>query len=214
MFAIGVAGFGVASLVCAAAPSVGLLVAARALQGGFGALLVPSSLAIITTAFTGPERAAAIGSWTAGTSAAIAVGPPLGGFLVDAFSWRVIFALNVPLVLACFALVVRAVPEWPGSGARRIDVPGVVLCVLGLAGPVYALIEQPALGWSDPRVWATLVGGLGACAAFVAYERGAPDPMLPLSIFRTRNFTVGNLVTLVVYAGLGGRPTSRPSAPA
>jgi EmrB/QacA subfamily drug resistance transporter len=203
IFAIGVAGFGAASLVCAAAPSVALLVAARALQGGFGALLVPSSLAIITTVFTGPERAAAIGSWTAGTSAAIAVGPPLGGFLVDAFSWRVIFALNVPLVLVCFALVVRAVPECPGSGVRRIDVPGVVLCVLGLAGPVYALIEQPALGWSDPRVWAALVGGVGAGAAFVAYERVAPDPMLPPSIFRTRNFAVGNLVTLVVYAGLG-----------
>jgi EmrB/QacA subfamily drug resistance transporter len=203
IFAIGVAGFGAASLVCAAAPSVALLVAARALQGGFGALLVPSSLAIITTVFTGPERAAAIGSWTAGTSAAIAVGPPLGGFLVDAFSWRVIFALNVPLVLVCFALIVRAVPECPGSGARRIDVPGVVLCVLALAGPVYALVEQPALGWSDPRVWAALVGGLGAGAAFVAYERVAPDPMLPPSIFRTRNFAVGNLVTLVVYAGLG-----------
>jgi EmrB/QacA subfamily drug resistance transporter len=190
IFAVGVAGFGAASLVCAAAPSVGLLVAARALQGAFGALLVPSSLAIITNVFTGPDRAAAIGSWTA------------GGFLVDAFSWRVIFALNVPLVLVCLTLIVRAVPECPGSRARRIDVPGVVLCVLGLAGPVYALIEQPALGWSDPRVWAVLVGGIGACVAFVAYERVAPDPMLPPSIFRTRNFAVGNLVTLVVYAGL------------
>jgi EmrB/QacA subfamily drug resistance transporter len=202
IFAIGVAGFGAASLVCAAAPSVGLLVAARALQGAFGALLVPSSLAIITNVFRGPDRAAAIGSWTAGTSGAIAVGPPLGGFLVDAFSWRVIFALNVPLVLVCLTLIVRAVPECPGSRARRIGLPGVVLCVLGLAAPVYALIEQPALGWSDPRVWAALAGGIGACVALVAYERVAPDPMLPPSIFRTRNFAVGNLVTLVVYAGL------------
>jgi EmrB/QacA subfamily drug resistance transporter len=203
IFAIGVAGFGAASLVCAAAPSVAVLIAARALQGAFGALLVPSSLAIIAAVFTGAERTAAIGSWTAGTAAAVAIGPPLGGLLVDTLSWRVIFALNGPLVLVCLAFIVRAVPECPGSGGRRIDVPGVVLCVLGLAGPVYALIQQPAFGWSDPRVWVALVGGLGACAAFVAYERVAPDPMLPPSIFRTRNFAVGNLVTLVVYAGLG-----------
>ncbi|MEA2148690.1 MAG: hypothetical protein QOD69_520 [Solirubrobacteraceae bacterium] len=203
IFAIGVAGFGAASLVCAAAPSVEVLVGARALQGAFGALLVPSSLAIVTAVFTGPERAAAIGSWTAGTSAAVAFGPPLGGLLVDTISWRVIFAINVPLVLVCLLLIARAVPEIPGSGRRRIDVPGVVLCVLGLAGPVYALIRQPDLGWSDPVVWGTFVAGLGACAAFVAYERVAPDPMLPPAIFRTRNFAVGNLVTLVVYAGLG-----------
>lgn len=203
IFAIGVGGFGAASLVCAVAPSIGVLIAARALQGGFGALLVPSSLAIITAVFSGPERAAAIGSWTGGTAAAVALGPPLGGLLVDALSWRVIFAINVPLVLVCLVLIARAVPEIPGSGSRRIDVPGVVLCVVGLAGPIYALIEQPELGWSDPRVWAPLVGGLGACAAFVAYERVAPAPMLPPAIFRTRNFAVGNLVTFVVYAGLG-----------
>jgi EmrB/QacA subfamily drug resistance transporter len=203
IFAIGVSGFGAASLVCAAAPSVEVLIAARALQGAFGALLVPSSLAIITAVFTGAERAAAIGSWTAGTAAAVAIGPPLGGLIVDALSWRVIFALNGPFVLVCLAFIVRAVPECPGSGTRRIDGPGAVLCVLGLAGPVYALIRQPELGWSDPRVWIALVGGFGACAAFVAYERVAPDPMLPPSIFRRRNFAVGNLVTLVVYAGLG-----------
>jgi EmrB/QacA subfamily drug resistance transporter len=203
IFAIGVGGFGAASLVCAAARSIEVLIAARALQGAFGALLVPSSLAIITAVFSGPERAAAIGSWTAGTAAAVAFGPPLGGLLVDVFSWRVIFALNAPLVLVCLALIVRAVPDLRRAAGRRIDVPGAVLCVLGLAGPVYALIQQPTLGWADPRVWAALVAGLGACAAFVAYERVAPDPMLPPSIFRTRNFAVGNVVTLLVYAGLG-----------
>jgi EmrB/QacA subfamily drug resistance transporter len=203
IFAIGVAGFGAASLICAVAPSVGLLIVARALQGAFGALLVPSSLAIITSVFGPLERPAAIGSWTAGTSAAIAVGPPLGGLLVDALSWRVIFAMNVPLVLVCLWLIARAVPECPGDGAHRIDVPGALLCVLGLAGPVYALIEQPRLGWSDPAVWIPLLAGIGACGAFVAYERRAPDPMLPLSVFRSRNFAIGNLVTFVVYAGLG-----------
>lgn len=203
IFAIGVAGFGAASLVCAIAPSIGVLIAARALQGAFGALLVPSSLAIITTVYGPGERAAAIGSWTAGTSAAIAVGPPLGGFLVDALSWRVIFAMNVPLVLACLWLIVRAVPESPGDGAHRIDVLGALLCALGLAGPVYALIQQPTLGWSDPEVWVAGLAGLGAFGAFFAYERIARDPMMPLSIFRSRNFAVGNIVTFAAYAGLG-----------
>jgi EmrB/QacA subfamily drug resistance transporter len=203
IFAIGTAGFGAASLICAVAPTIEVLVAARALQGAFGALLVPSSLAIITSVFGPDERAAAIGSWTAGTSAAIALGPPLGGLLVDALSWRVIFAMNVPLVLLCLWLIARHVPECPGDRTHRIDVPGAVLCALGLAGPVYALVQQPLLGWSDPEVWAPLVGGVGAFAAFVAYERRAPDPMLPPAIFRSRNFAVGNLVTFVVYGGLG-----------
>jgi EmrB/QacA subfamily drug resistance transporter len=203
IFAIGVAGFGVASLICAVAPSVEVLIGARALQGGFGALLVPSSLAIITTVYGPGERAAAIGSWTAGTSAAIAFGPPLGGLLVDALSWRVVFAMNIPLVLGCLWLIANAVPECAGEHKRPIDVPGAVLSLLGLAGPTYALIQQPLVGWSDPSVWMPLVGGIGALAAFVAYERRAPSPMLPPSIFASRNFTVGNIVTLSAYAGLG-----------
>jgi len=203
IFAIGVAGFGAASLACAVAPSIEVLIAARALQGAFGALLVPSSLAIITTVYPPGERAAAIGSWTAGTSAAIAVGPPLGGLLVDAISWRVIFAMNVPLVLVCLRLTARAMPACPGDGRHRIDLPGAALCVLGLAGPTYALIQQPLVGWSDPTVYVPLLGGIGALGAFVAYERRAPDPMLPPSIFASRNFAVGNIVTLTTYAGLG-----------
>jgi EmrB/QacA subfamily drug resistance transporter len=203
IFAVGVAGFGAASLACAAAPSIGVLIGARALQGAAGALLVPSSLAIITAVFSGAERARAIGSWTAGTAAAVALGPPLGGLLVDAVSWRMIFAINVPLVALCLVFIAKAVPEIHGNSGRRIDVPGVVLAVAGLAGPVFALTRQPVLGWGDPAVWLPLVAGLGACAAFVAYERAAPDPMLPPSIFAARNFAVGNVVTLAVYAGLG-----------
>ncbi len=203
IFAIGVAGFGASSLICAAAPSVEVLIASRALQGAFGALLVPSSLAIITEVFGPEERPAAIGSWTAGTSAAIAVGPPLGGLLVDALSWRVIFAMNVPLVLACLWLIRRAVPECPGDRSHRVDVPGAVLCALGLAGPVYALIRQPELGWSDQAVQMPLLGGIGAFIAFLLYERRASDPMLPVGIFASRNFAIGNLVTFIVYAGLG-----------
>jgi EmrB/QacA subfamily drug resistance transporter len=203
IFAIGVAGFGTASLLCAVAPSIAILIAARALQGAFGALLVPNSLAIITTVFKADERPAAIGSWTAGTSAAIAVGPPLGGLLVDVFSWRVIFALNVPLVLVCLSLIRRAVAECPGEGRQRIDVPGTLLCVLGLAGPTWALIQGPQLGWSNPDVWIPMFGGIGALIAFLAYERIAPYPMLAPAIFRSRNFAVGNAVTFATYAGLG-----------
>ena len=203
IFAIGVAAFGAASLLCAAAPSVEILIAARALQGASGALLVPSSLAIITAVFGPDERPAAIGSWTAGTSAAIAVGPPLGGLLVDVFSWRVIFALNVPLVLVCLWLIRRAVAECPGEGRHRIDIPGALLCVIGLGGPTWALIQGPQLGWSDPDVWIPLFGGIGALIAFFTYERMAPDPMLPPSIFASRNFAVGNAVTFATYAGLG-----------
>ena len=203
IFAIGVAGFGAASLACALAPSIGVLVGARALQGGFGALLVPSSLALITAVFGPDERPAAIGSWTAGTSAAVALGPPLGGLVVDVISWRVVFALNVPLVLVCLWLIATAVPECPGAGRRRIDVPGALLCIVALAGPTYALIEQPTHGWSDPRIWVPLVAGIGAFAAFVAYERRAPDPMLRPALFKSRNFAVGNIVTFAVYAGLG-----------
>lgn len=203
IFSIGVAGFGATSLACAIAPSVAVLIAARALQGAFGALLVPSSLAIITSVFGPDERPAAIGTWTAGTSAAIAIGPPIGGLLVDAVSWRAIFAMNVPLVLVCLWLIARAVPECPGDRTHRVDVPGAALCALGLAGPVYALIQQPTLGWSDPEVWVPLLAGIGAFGAFVAYEHRTPDPMLPLAIFRSRNFSVGNTVTFAVYAGLG-----------
>jgi len=202
IFAIGTTGFGAASLACAVAPAVEVLIAGRALQGAFAALLVPSSLAIITDVFGRTERAAAIGSWTAGTSAAIALGPPLGGLLVDLLSWRAIFAMNVPLVLVCLWLIRRAVPEFPGEGRRRIDIPGAMLCALGLAGSTYALIQQPLLGWSDPQVFVALLAGLGALAAFFAYERVAPHPVLPPSIFASRNFAIGNLVTFTVYAGL------------
>ncbi|HEX6389300.1 MAG TPA: MFS transporter, partial [Solirubrobacteraceae bacterium] len=203
IFAIGTAGFGAASLICAIAPSVELLIGARALQGAFGALLVPSSLAIITTVFGPGERAAAIGSWTAGTSAAIAVGPPLGGLLVDVLSWRVIFAINVPLVLVCLWLIARAVPECPGDGRHRIDVPGATLCALGLAAMTFGLIEQPLHGWGDPMVALPLAAGALMFAGFVAWEARSPHPMLPLSLFRRRNFAIGNVETFSMYAGLG-----------
>jgi EmrB/QacA subfamily drug resistance transporter len=203
VFAVGVAAFGVTSLLCAVAPSTTLLIIARALQGVAGALLVPSSLAIITATFPHEQRAAAIGSWTAWTSAAIAVGPVLGGALVDAGSWRIVFAINVPLVLATLYLIHRAVPQLPGRDDEHIDYPGALLCALGLGGPVYALIEQQSRGWSDPLVLVPLVGGVLLFGLFLQRERHCPNPMVPLDLFRTRNFAVGNLATLLVYGGLG-----------
>ena len=202
IFALGVAGFGVTSLLCAVAPTMWFLIGARALQGAAGALLTPSSLAVIIGAFSKSERGAAIGSWTAWGGIAAIVGPLAGGTIVDHVSWRWIFAVNVPLVAVNLVLIYAAVPATGRKTDRRVDVVGAALCVLGLAGSVFALIEQPRHGWGSPLIVLTLVGGVAALAAFLLYERRAREPMLELSLFRRRNFSVGNLETLTMYAGL------------
>ena len=203
IFLLGVAGFGITSLLCAIAPSIELLVAARALQGVSGALLTPAALAVIIATFPDSERGAAIGSWTAWGGIGILIGPLLGGQIVDSLSWRLIFALNVPLVIAALVLARTAVPAREGDrGDARVDFLGGALCVLGLAGPTFALIQQPSLGWSHPGVLAPLLLGTALFAAFVWHESRTPSPMLPLGLFRRRNFAVGNLETLAMYGGL------------
>lgn len=202
VFRVGVAGFGVVSGLCAIAPSIETLVAARALQGVFGALLTPAALAIIVSTFPPQERGAAIGSWTAWGGIAMVVGPLAGGQIVDSTSWRVIFAINVPFVLATLAMSARIPPAREGREHPRIDWVGAALAAAGLAGPTLALIEQPRLGWGDPLVSGPLIGGVALLGAFVAWERRHSDPMLPLALFRRRNFTVGNAETLVMYGGL------------
>jgi len=202
VFTIGVAGFGLLSLACAFAPTIDALIAARALQGAAGALLTPSSLAIIVAAFSPKERGAAIGSWTAWGGIAIIVGPLAGGWIVDQVSWRWIFALNVPLVLVTLALISAAVPRTARVAGRRVDVVGAILCVLGLGGLVFALIEQPRYGWSSPAIVVPLLGGVLAFSSFLAYERRTAEPMLKLDLFARRNFAVANLETLAMYAGL------------
>jgi EmrB/QacA subfamily drug resistance transporter len=203
VFTIGLTGFGVASLLCAAAPSSGVLIAMRAVQGITGALLVPSSLALITSVFPPDERGAAIGTWTAWGGIAMVLGPFGGGLLIDHASWRWIFAINVPFVLATLAIVRAGVPESVDEeSTHRIDYLGAVLVAFGLAGPVFALIEQPVYGFADPLVWVPLVVGVALLALFLLHERRSDHPMLPLEIFRSRNFAVGNVATLLVYGGL------------
>ncbi|MEA2636295.1 MAG: hypothetical protein QOH92_3062 [Chloroflexota bacterium] len=203
IFALGVGAFGATSLLCAVAPSIGLLVAFRALQGVAGALLTPSSLAIIVATFPERERGPAIGTWTAWGTIAGALGPLVAGAILNVASWRWIFVINVPLVLGCLWLIAKAVPPGRQTQAhRKVDVIGALLCVLGLGGSVFALIEQPRLGWSSPAVLGSLIGGVVMLAAFLLYESRTKDPMLRLDLFKSRNFAVGNVETLALYGGL------------
>jgi EmrB/QacA subfamily drug resistance transporter len=203
VFELGVLGFGVASLACGLAPDGTTLIAARALQGVAGALLTPAALATITAVFSGEERGAAIGQWSAWTGIAFIVGPVLGGWLVDSASWRSIFFLNIPLVILTVVLVRVALSEpHPRETRARVDVVGGLLCMLGLAGPVFALIEAPERGPTDPLILATGLCGLLLLAAFVAWEARASHPMLPLRLFRRRNFSWANAETIAVYGGL------------
>ena len=202
VFAIGMAAFGALSLACAVAPTIEALIAARALQGAAGALVTPSSLAIIVGAFAPSERGAAIGSWTAWGGIAAIVGPLAGGWIVDQASWRWIFALNVPLVLVTLGLILAAVPRARARAERRVDFTGATLCVLGLGGIVFALIEQPHHGWSSPVIYVPLTLGIAAFAGLIVHERRATEPMLELELFTHRNFAAGNVETFAMYAGL------------
>jgi EmrB/QacA subfamily drug resistance transporter len=201
VFAIGTTAFGTFSLVCAVAPSSGVLIAARAVQGIAGALLVPSTLALIMDTFENHERAAAIGTWTAWTGVATVIGPLGGGALIELASWRWVFAINVVPVVITLALL-RTLPGDERSPGH-VDILGAVLAALGLAGPVFALIEQPTYGWGSGRVLIPLLAGLALLGAFLVTEKRERAPMMPFALFRSRNFSVGNLTTFTLYAGLG-----------
>jgi EmrB/QacA subfamily drug resistance transporter len=204
IFVAGVVGFGIGSALCAAAPSVGVLIAARALQGIAGALLTPAALAIIVAVFPREERGAAIGTWTAWGGIGILVGPLVGGQIVDTAGWRWIFLINLPLVAIALLLAARAVPDRAeAASAARIDWTGAVMAALSLAGISFALIEQPMRGWSSPMIWGPLVAGIVLFAAFVRHEARTPSPMLPLGLFSRRNFAVANAQTLAMYGGIG-----------
>jgi EmrB/QacA subfamily drug resistance transporter len=203
VFAAGLTAFGLFSVACALAPTIEVLIAARALQGAAAALMVPSSLAIIVATFAPDQRGAAIGTWTAWGGIAAIIGPLAGGVIVDQASWRWIFALNVPLVLATVGLVLAAVPESAVKTGRRVDFIGAGLCAAGLGGVVFALIEQPRYGWSSPVIFLSLISGFVVLSAFLVYERRTAEPMLELELFSHRNFAVANAETLAMYGGLG-----------
>ena len=204
VFTAGVAGFGIGSALCAASPTIGVLIVARALQGVSGALLTPAALAIIVSVFPKEERGGAIGTWTAWGGIGILLGPIVGGVIVDSASWRWIFIINVPLVIAALALARVAVPgRAQGMPDTRIDWMGAGLAAFGLAGISFGLIEQPVLGWSDPGVWGALASGAALLVVFVVHEAHTPAPMLSLELFRHRNFSVANAQTFVMYGGIG-----------
>ncbi len=203
MLRIGLVLFGAASLAIAAAPSAPWLIAWRAVQGAGGALLVPSSLALITAHFDGERRSRAIGIWTGATTAAMLIGPVLGGVFVDLASWRWAFLINVVPIGATLVLLARPGMPRDARTASRVDLFGGALSTVGLGATVFALIAEPALGWGSALVWAPLTAGIGLLALFVARQWRVPDPVMPLDLFRSRNFSAGNLATLFVYAALG-----------
>ena len=177
---------------------------ARALQGVFGALLTPAALAVIAATFPPDERGKAIGAWTAWGGIGTVLGPLIGGWLVDSASWRWIFAINIPVVVITLVLVARVMAGGrPRKADARVDFVGAFLCAFGLAGITYGLIEQPRNGWGSPGVWLPLAAGALLFTGFILWERRSSHPMLPLSLFRRRNFTIGNVETFSMYAGLG-----------
>src|SRR5215218_6168669 len=204
VFSIGVGLFALASAWCGLAPSSEQLIAARVLQGVGAALLVPNSLAIIGASFEEERRGKAIGTWTSLTSVTLILGPVLGGYLAENVSWRGVFFINVPLAIAVLAIAFRHVPESRDPGARRLDLPGATLAAVGLGGVVFGLLESSRSGLADPRVLGALIVGAVALGAFLVVEGRSREPMVPLSLFRSRNFTGANAFTLLLYFALVG----------
>jgi EmrB/QacA subfamily drug resistance transporter len=205
VFVIGTVWFAVASLACGLAPDAGFLIGARALQGIGAALLTPGSLAILQASFAPDDRSRAIGAWSGLGGVATAIGPFLGGWLIGAVSWRLVFFINLPLAAAVVVISARHVPESRAPGPRQpLDPAGAATISLALAGLTYGLIAASADGWTSPAVLTSLFAGVALLAAFCIIELRSSHPMLPLTIFRSRQFSAANGVTFVVYGALGG----------
>src|SRR5438132_12762526 len=205
LFVFGILWFAVASLICAIAPNTPSLIVARALQGVGAALLTPGSLAIIETTFHPEDRAAAIGAWSGLGGVMIAIGPILGGYLTTAMSWRLIFFINLPFAALAAWAAMRHLPESRHETApAQLDYVGAALAALGLGGMVFALTAGPVAGWDAPTVLVAGVGGIIALVGFVLVEGSSRHPLLPLEIFRSRQFTAANTITFLIYGALGG----------
>ena len=205
IFILGVVWFAVASLLCGIAPDAPFLIAARAVQGIGAALLTPGSLAIIEASFAPEDRGKAIGAWSGLSGVGSAIGPFLGGWLIQAVSWRLIFVINLPLAVLVVAVSVRHVPESRDPQATGpVDFLGGALATLGLIGLTYGLIEGPTVGWTSPVPLTALIAGVALLAAFVVWEARSPAPMMPLSLFRSAQFNAANVATFAVYGALGG----------
>jgi EmrB/QacA subfamily drug resistance transporter len=204
VFTIGVFLFAAASAWCGFAADIRHLIAARALQGVGGAMLVPGSLAIISAAFPAAQRGKAIGTWSGFTGITAAIGPVLGGWLVQHFSWRWVFFINLPIAAAVIVITWLFVPESCGEGGKhKLDISGALLITLGLGLLVFGMIEAPGLGWTNPVAWVTATAGVFAIAVFLWREASTDAPLIPLRLFRSMNFSGANLLTLLLYAALG-----------
>jgi len=203
VFLTGVTIFAVASAACGFSSTIHSLIIARSIQGIGAALLVPGSLAIISTSFDEQSRGQAIGTWSGFTAITTAIGPVLGGWLVEHASWRWVFWINLPLAAAVIAISLWRIPESRSSSARRIDWLGAVLATLGLGGLVYGFIESVNLGWGDPLVFGSLIGGFACLVALLFAEVRSNAPMLPLTLFASRSFSGANLLTLFLYSAVG-----------
>ena len=203
IFLAGVAIFAVASAGCGAASNIGQLIVARSVQGVGAALLVPGSLAIISTSFDSKSRGQAIGTWSGFTAITAAIGPVLGGWLVEHASWRWVFFINFPLATAVIAISIWHIPESRSASGDRIDWSGALLATAGLGALVAAFIESVNVGWRNPLVFGGLIVGIGCLTGLVFVEANARSPMLPLALFGSRNFKGANLVTLLLYGAIG-----------
>ncbi|HVD95933.1 MAG TPA: MFS transporter [Candidatus Limnocylindria bacterium] len=204
IFLIGVALFALASVWCGVTPSIGQLIAARAAQGLGAALLVPGSLAIISSSFPENERGRAIGTWSGFSAITTAIGPIIGGWLIEHVSWRAVFFINIPIALLVIFISLRWVPESSDKESAGLDWWGAIVGTLGLGALVYGLIESSRLGFGDRSVIAALVVAIALLAFFFILEARIPHPMLPLSLFRSRMFAGANLLTFLLYGALGG----------
>lgn len=205
IYVIGVSWFALASLLCAVSPNITFLILFRVIQGIGGALLTPGSLAILEASFRKEDRSAAIGAWSGLGGVATAFAPFLGGWLISAVSWRFIFLINLPIAIAVIVLSLRIVPETRDEAEKgRLDYAGSALATLALIGVSYGLVEGPAMGFGTPAVLVAILGGVLAGVLFIVQELRSPEPIVPLSLFRSRQFSATNAVTLIVYAVLGG----------